>query len=264
MNKKTYLLAVLFSFILSINNSHAASITDTNLLDVDTTSLTDGYSAFVKDAGVGLHFNPGNSGAPLAGGILPFGIKVSGELGLVGMSAGSKTLVTAAVGSDIPFLPVPKVKFQVGIPFGIDFGYQMVSVGGTITSAGYEVRYDASSFIPIPILDLAVRYHTESGQFTENLEVASSGFDVTVGANLPIIKPYANIGTLKITGTPSASFKDSVVGQAAGIDTVTHDLNITTIGAKFTAIPFMSMYGEYSTYGESGSSLISIGLGLDF
>lgn len=268
MNKKTFSIAVLLSLVLSVNNSHAASATDANLLNVDTTFLTDGYGSFVKDAGVGLHFNPGNSGAPIAGGILPVGIKVSGEIGLVGMSSGTQDLLDAAVGSEVPFLPIPKVKFQLGIPFGIDLGYQIVSMGDSITSTGFEGRFDVSSFIPVPILDIAVRYHTESGQFTDDLEIASSGFDVTVGANLPILKPYANIGTLKIVGTPSDSFKNSVAGQAAGVDEVTHDLKVTTFGAKFTAIPFMSLYGEYSMFGESvagnESSLISAGFGLDF
>jgi len=264
MNKKTLLLAVLCSIVLSVNNSHAASATDANLLNVDTTLLTDGYGAFVRDAGVGLHFNPGNSGAPIAGGILPIGVKVSGELGLVGMSTATQDLLAGASGSDVSVLPVPKVKIQVGIPFGIDIGYQMVSMGDTITSTGYEIRYDVSSHIPLPVLDLAFRYHTEGGQFTDDLELASSGFDLTVGANIPIIKPYANFGTLSITGTPSDSLKNSTAGQLAGVDEVTHDLTITTIGAKFTAIPFMSMYGEYTTFGEADSSLISAGFGLDF
>ncbi|MDH5543585.1 MAG: hypothetical protein OEY64_11545 [Nitrospinota bacterium] len=259
---KSAVLSTILSLGLSTTNSHAA-ITDTNLLNsIDTTVLTDGYDGLVKDAGFGLHFNPGNSGAPLAGGLLPIGFKVTGELGFQSLSSNAQSVVKAAGGSDLSMVPFPKVKIQVGIPFGVDLGYQMVSLGDSIKSTGFEARFDVSSFIPLPILDIAARYHTSSGNLTDDLTVKSTGFDVTLGANLPIIKPYLNLGTMTITGTPSAAFIAQYPLLPDVIKEKEFSGSVRTIGVKLTPLPLFCIFAEQSVYEES--SMISVGFGIDF
>ena len=268
MKKNTFKSAVLSALLflgLSTGNSQAA-VTDTNLLNnLDTTVLTDGFDGLIKDGGFGLHFNPGNSGAPLAGGLLPVGFKVTGELGFVSLSSGAQSLIKAAGGSDLSMVPFPKVKLQVGIPFGLDFGYQMVSLGSTIQSSGFEVRFDVSSFIPLPILDVAARYHSSNGNLTEDLALKSTGFDVTIGANLPIIKPYLNLGTLTVTGTPSDAFIAQYAAVPALADVIKEKEfsgSVRTIGVKLTPLPLFCIFAEQTAYEES--SMISVGFGIDF
>ncbi|MDX8387359.1 MAG: hypothetical protein R8M46_02350, partial [Ghiorsea sp.] len=123
------------------------------------------------------------------------------------VSVGSTADWTAVGVKDIPSsLPVPRLRISAGIPFGLDLGYMISKVpDSNVEMKGFEARMAFGNYIPVPMLEANIRYHRSSLTGITDLEIKNSGFAAMVGANLPIFKPYLEVGRVTATSTPSGA-----------------------------------------------------------
>ncbi|MDH5543586.1 MAG: hypothetical protein OEY64_11550 [Nitrospinota bacterium] len=251
----------LLSFSLLVLNPGAASagLVDTDLVSLKHDHMAAGYVAFVKDIGFGMYFNPGNSGSQLAGRHLPVGMKLTGELGILSPSSKGDDLLNRAGGGNLSSTLYPKIKLQVGLPGGVDFGVNYVTVSDFISSSGVEARYNIDQFLYPKWLDLTVRAHYSIGTVTSELNIYSSGIDVSAGLDTRFLKPYVNIGGLFIMGSPAKSIRD------INPDVVKRENYAMVVGAVGTKIAIRRSFCAFGEFGMAGDAyLTTLGFGLDF
>jgi hypothetical protein len=122
-----------------------------------------------------------------------------------------------------------------------------------IKISGYEIRMAFGNFIPVPMLEANVRYHSSALTGVPDMEVKSKGFAAMVGANLPIVKPYIEFGTVTATSTPS--------GALSALATYEKTSSTMAIGAK-VELAFFIINLEKSKVGDK--DLTTVKLGFEF
>jgi len=247
--KKIRALMAASAVLFCAGQAQAASLT------LDPTALVQTpYNALSDDLAAASWMNPSNSAEPHSAGIIPVGVQVAFEI--AGLSIDSNAPQWALAGaSGLPsILPVPRVRLSAGIPFGLDFGYMMSQIpSSNIKISGYEIRMAFGNFIPVPMLEANVRYHSSALTGVPNMEITNKGFAAMVGANLPFVKPYLELGTVKSTSTPS--------GALSALSTYEKTSSTMVIGAK-AELAFFVINLEKSKVGDK--DLTTIKLGFEF
>ena len=242
MKKIHTLLAA--SALLFASQVHAASITGFS-------GAQAAYTDYTRDLAAAAWMNPSNSAEPHSSGILPFGIQAAIEV--ASLKIDPNAAQWQAVNYNESTIPLPRVRLSAGIPFGLDVGYMTLSSTDLgIDLKGYEIRMAFGNYIPVPMLEANVRYYSSSLTLTD-LEVKSTGYAVMVGANLPIVKPYIEVGT----GTSTSS----ATGALAGFQQLDETNSTFTVGAK-VELAFFIVNLEQSTVGSR--DLTTVKLGFEF
>ncbi|OIQ16727.1 MAG: hypothetical protein BM556_13775 [Bacteriovorax sp. MedPE-SWde] len=203
------------------------------------------------------------------------------EIGVVGgITASDETnKVVNSIDSDttVENIPHAAIMAQVSIPFGISLEATMfpeteqsdLSIS-TFSFAGKWTLTD--SLIKIPFIDIAARFHMSSSEASFKttdkvsdvpvdsevvFDSSSWGANITIGANLFLIKPYAGLGyvstdtDLSVAATSGTIFDTSFTSaQSAsethsGLQTILGaelDLFILHIGAEYSNLLDTSKY----------------------
>ncbi|MDQ7002723.1 MAG: hypothetical protein Q9N02_08585 [Ghiorsea sp.] len=242
MKKIHTLLAA--SALLIASQANAASITG-------FTGAQAAYTGYAQDLAAAAWMNPSNSAEPHSSGILPFGIQAALEV--TALKIDPNAAQWKSVGYTNSTIAMPRIRLSAGIPFGLDVGYMNLSSKNLgIDLTGYEFRMAFGNYIPVPMLEANVRYHTSKLTLTD-MEVKNTGYAVMVGANLPIIKPYIEFGTVKSTSTAS--------GLLANFQQLNETNSTLALGAK-VELAFLVINLEKATVGNK--DLTTLKLGFEF
>jgi len=210
------------------------------------------FDGLAEDLAVAAWMNPSNSAEPHSAGIIPVGVQIAVETALVDIDPTASHW--AQIGYTESIIPLPRLRASVGVPFGLDVGVMYLSAADLdLEMIGYEVRMAFGNYIPVPMLEANVRYHT-STLTAGDMEIANSGFAAMIGANLPIIKPYIEVGTLTSTSTASGALVAGPVVLAGSEKTYT----TTAIGAKLE-LAFFIINAERATIGDRTSTNVKLG-----
>ncbi len=199
------------------------------------------FQGIADDLGAAIWMNPSNSAEPHSAGIIPVGFQVGVE---------ATTLqVNSAAWNALPgnntqsSIVIPKLRISAGIPLGIDVSYMYTAVPqSNIKITGYEGRIAFGSYIPVPMLEFNVRAYQSSLSGVNELDLKDSGYGAMIGLDLPVFKPYLEVGQVKSTATPK--------GAAAALRGYSKTSNTMAIGAKLSFFPFLNLTGEYATVGS--------------
>lgn len=137
-------------------------------------------------------------------------------LGVPGFDVGLEGTYTApanddkwakAIGeSSVSALVVPKVHAHVGLPFGIDVGavYSSIPVVD-VTYMGGELRYSfVSGNVALPAISIRGTMTKLSG--LDDFSMDTKGVELSISKGFLMLTPYAGIGQIWATSTPSGSF----------------------------------------------------------
>jgi len=221
-------------------------ISPADILSQGQTSF-DGLSS---DLAAVTWMNPGNSAESHSAGLIPVGVQVALEL--TSLSIDSNDSHWNAMSYNLDVVPVPRLRISAGIPFGLDVGYMYLSSADLdIDMTGLEVRMSFGNYIPVPMLEANVRYHTSTLTAGSDMEIKNTGFAAMIGGNFPIVKPYIEFGTVTSTSTPSGS-----LGVLASYE----EKNTTmAIGVKAQLALFV-LNVEQSKFGDKDLTTIKVGL----
>jgi len=210
------------------------------------------YTAFTQDIAAAAWMNPSNSAEPHSAGIIPVGVQIAVEV--AGLKIDPNDAQWSSIGYTDSTVPMPRLRLSAGIPFGLDVGYMYLNSNTLdINLKGYEARMAFGNYIPVPMLEANVRVHT-STLTAGDVEVKNTGFAAMIGANLPIVKPYIEVGTVKSTS--------SATGALSGLFTQLDESNSTmALGAK-VELAFFVINAEMAKVGDK--SLTNIKLGFEF
>ncbi len=178
----------------------------------------DEFHRFSQDLGAALSYKPLTPTAPL--GITGF------DLGLAVTSTSIKNsdVLQKAGAGDHSSLPVPSLRLNKGLPFGIDVGVMASSVPGTnIRLFGGELRYAiVSGGAVMPAIGVRGSYTKLSG--VDQLEFNTRGLDLSISKGFLMFTPYAGIGRVWTTSTPMGT------AAAAGLSKESPSLNKVFVG----------------------------------
>jgi len=248
---------MIVSSLLIAGQAHAGAITPADLLGQAQTQAQAAYNGLSDDLAAAAWMNPSNSAEPHSAGIIPVGVQVAVESAFLSIDQNDPQW--AAIGGvSTDTIPLPRARVSVGIPFGLDVGAMYLSSSTLdLEMTGLEARMAFGNYIPVPMLEANVRYHTSTLTVGSDMEIKNSGFAAMVGANLPFIKPYIEIGTVKSTSTPSGALVTGPVVLSKYETTNT----TTALGAKLE-LAFFVINAEYAQVGDK--KLTNIKLGFEF
>ncbi len=162
------------------------------------------YNALSNELGAATWMTPSNSAESHSSGIIPVGVQAAVEF--VGVSIDSNLWASAGANKPPSRIFVPRLRVSAGIPFGLDVGVMITKVpNSNIKMTGFEGRMAFGNYIPVPMLEANVRYHQSSLTGIPDVKIKNTGYAAMIGANLPIVKPYIEIGTVTSTSTPSGA-----------------------------------------------------------
>jgi hypothetical protein len=110
----------------------------------------------------------------------------------------------ASSGSTSSTVYLPKLHIHKGLPFGFDIGAFYSAVpDSNVTLTGAELRYAlVQGGVAAPALGLRATYSKLSG--VEQLELNTTGLELTVSKGFAIATPYAGVGRVRVDATPRA------------------------------------------------------------
>lgn len=240
---------MIVSSLFLVGQAHAATaITPADILAQGQSS----FDALSDDLAAATWMNPSNSAEPHSAGIIPVGVQVAVETALLQIDSAAPQW--SAMGVNVDTIPVPRLRVSAGIPFGLDVGYMYLSSSDLkIDMSGLEVRMAFGNYIPVPMLEANIRYHTSTLTAGSDMEIKNTGFAAMIGANLPIIKPYIEVGTVTSTSTPLGALSALAVHETTN--------TTTAIGAKLE-LAFFVINAELAKVGDK--KLTNIKLGFEF
>ena len=254
---KTIQAILAASVVFLAGNAQAATtltVTPADLLGQAQAQAQDQFNALSDDLSAGIWMNPSNSAEAHSAGFIPVGFQVGVEV--AALTIDPTAAHWANMNADLPeALPFPRLRISAGIPFGLDLSYMTLSMpDSNIEMTGYEGRFALGSFIPVPMVEANIRYHQSSLTGVQDYEIKNAGFAVMIGANFPIIKPYAEFGTVTSTATPSGQ----LVSGPVVLQEYESTKSTTAIGAKIE-LAFFVINVEQSTVGDQKLTTAKIG-----
>jgi hypothetical protein len=183
--------------VLLVPQAHAAD----NTVDISGITSQDVFGDLVKDLGAAVSYKSVAPAEPLGTLGFDFSFEVSGT------SVENKSSFDQAVtGGNAPStLYVPKLHVHKGLPLGFDVGAFYTSVPTTnMNMFGGELRYailEGNTVMPA----LAVRgtYSRLSG--VTNLDLNTTGLELSISKGFAMFTPYAGIGTVRYSGDASGT-----------------------------------------------------------
>ncbi len=158
------------------------------------------FKALSEDLAAALSYKAITPAEPL--GVVGFdlGVEVTGT-----QPANAKDWAAAVGESDVSLLPAPKLHAFKGLPLSLDVGAVYSAIPGTgIQYYGGELRYSfVSGNVAIPALAIRGAYTALTG--VDTLEMNTKSVELTVSKGFLMFTPYAGIGQVWATSTPSGS-----------------------------------------------------------
>ena len=227
--KKLFLIAAMSVFISPA--SWAADIDPTGLAQTQFKDLS-------KELGFGLSYFPMAPAEPL--GILGFDIGVEATAVDINENKGFWSIM-----GDFPgMLPIPKLHVQKGLPFGIDLGAIYSQVPSTnISLWGGEVKWAfLKGGITMPAVAIRGTYTKLNG--VDNLDLNTTGYDISISKGFLMFTPYAGVGQVIINSKPDVpGLDDETITETkyfAGLKTSLGLLNAVA-EADFAEVPAYSL-----------------------
>jgi hypothetical protein len=182
----------------------------------------------------------------------------------------AKTVAEAFLeeGSDLPpFIAVPRLSVQKGIPFGIDIGVNLAVVPSTdlLLWGGALQWAPLDGPFPVPSAALRIGYTQLSG--LDTLDASATNAEGIVSIGLPpgvnLLKPYAGLGMAWYTASSSFSYTDTFTETlvSASAETSWDDF-YGILGLQISVFPFVSLTAEGQIGSEQTlySAKLSVGL----
>jgi len=211
------------------------------------------FQGISDDLGAAVWMNPSNSAEPHSAGIIPVGFQVGVEATSLQLNSSAWTQTNTSQSSMV----IPKLRISAGIPFGLDFSYMYTAVPqSSIKITGYEGRIAFGSMIPLPMVEFNVRAYQSQLTGVNELSLKDTGFAAMLGADLPIFKPYIEMGQVQSTSTPQG------LAATGGLKEYKKTSTTMAVGAKVSIFPFLNLTGEYATVGSK--KLYTIKLAAEF
>jgi len=218
-------LSLLASSALLVPQSVYASSANVDMNNVNTQSL---FSDLVKDLGAAINYKSVSPAEPLGITGFDFSFEISGT------SVEHKSSFDTAVGGNAPStLIVPKLHLHKGLPLGFDVAAFISSVPtSNIRLIGGELKYailEGSTVTPA----LAVRgtYSRLSG--VSNLDLNSTGIELSVSKGFAMLTPYAGIGAVRISGDSSLfNISKENISETKFFLGLNFNLGLVNIGAE--------------------------------
>ena len=165
--------------------------------DINIQPLTQAeFRLLSEDLGAALSYKPLTPAAPL--GVLGFDM----GLAVTTTKLENSAVLNKAGGGDHSSVAAPTLRFNLGLPLGIDVGAMYGTVPGTnVRLTGGELRYAIlSGGVAEPAIGLRGSYTKLTG--VDQLELNTLGVDVSISKGFTVLTPYAGVGKVWVTGTP--------------------------------------------------------------
>lgn len=229
--KKLFLIAAMSVFIST--TSWAVD------LDPAKLAIQQDFKNLSKEVGFALSYFPMAPAEPL--GIIGFDVGVEVTAVDIDESKDYWKLM-----GDFPgMLPIPKIHAQKGLPFGIDIGAIYSSVPSTnISLWGGELKWAfLKGGITMPAVAVRGTYTKLNG--VDNLDLTTTGYDISISKGFLMFTPYAGVGQVKIESKPKnvpLLEKESITETKyfAGLKTSVGLLN-AVVEADFAEVPAYSL-----------------------
>jgi len=195
------------------------------------------------------------------------GVTPAEPLGLIGIDIGVEVTGTqlskmnqwagAVGGSDVAFLPLPKVHVHKGLPMGIDIGAVYSKVPTTdMAYAGGELRYSfVSGNVAIPAVAVRGAYTTILG--IKDLSFTTKSVEVLVSKGFLMLTPYAGVGQVWANSSVDAGLIDPALSGITSLEG-SATLSKWFVGLNLN-LGLVNFVYETDTTGESLSHTIKMG-----
>ena len=185
----------------------------------------DDFHKISQDLGAALSYKPLTPAEPL--GLFGF------DLGVAGTDTKIKntdSFKNAGVG-DISDIAVPSLRFNLGLPFGLDVGVMAGAAPSTnVRLYGGEVRW---AFIKgsttMPAIALRGSYTQLAG--VDQLDFNTKGADLSISKGFALFTPYAGIGKVWVTSTPK-----NIVGTTPSEESLSQNKYFVGVNMNFVLI----------------------------
>ncbi|MDH3973785.1 MAG: hypothetical protein OEV42_05855 [Deltaproteobacteria bacterium] len=147
------------------------------------------------------------------------------------------------VAPDMPgSIPIPKVRVQKGLPFGIDIGASYAKIPDSdIKLTGAEIKYAIwEGGIAKPALALRGTYTKLDG--IDDLDLTTTGVDLSISKGFAMLTPYAGVGQVWIKSDASSNIK--VEGTSLALDKEEITETKYFVGARLS-LGFFIILAEY-------------------
>ena len=170
-----------------------------NLDNIGALSQTE-FRLLSEDLGAALSYKPIAPAEPL--GLTGFDLGV--EATVVSLE-NSAILSKASSGRVDDTLVIPKIHVHKGLPLGIDLGAFIATVPDSNVSLwGAEVRYAIlPGGVATPAVGVRASYSALTG--VSQLDLNTTGLDVSVSKGFAFVTPYVGIGRVWVNSTPDGS-----------------------------------------------------------
>lgn len=235
-----FLRTALAAACLTAAPLHAADLDALNLLNQTE------FRLLSEDLGAALSYKPLTPAEPLGVTGFDVGIAVTGT-----RLKNSALFDRATSNGNIPsYLPLPTLRANKGLPFGIDVGLMVAAVpGSNIRLLGGELRYAiVSGNVALPAVAIRGSYTRLSG--VEQLDFDTKGVDLSISKGLLNFTPYGGVGRVWVSSTPNG---------IGGLGKETFGLNKVFVGVNFNML-LLNLAVEADRTGENNSFGVKLGL----
>ena len=197
--------------------------------DINPANLTmqSEVRALTKDLGSVLSYKPLIPSEPL--GITGFDV----GLGFTGTRLGDPGVFAKAGGGNRSNAYSPSLRLDKGLPFGFDVGAVLGEVAGTnIRYWGGELRYALiSGNVALPAVAIRGSYTRMTG--VDQMELNTKGLDLSVSKGFALFTPYAGVGAVWTTGTPTGTaFTKEKVTQGKVFAGINANFGLTNVALE--------------------------------
>lgn len=237
----------------------AVFVASSAAMAADTIDLTGGslagdpnpqatFRTIVGDMGGAFNYKALNPAEPQ--GLVGFDVSVNATYAAVSDEAAWKR----ATGEDIEQLGSVGVKVSKGLPMGLDVsGFYNLVPGTDASFMGAAVSYAIEEGGVISPA-LAIRLGYTKGEGIEDFDFETKSLDFTISKGFAMLTPYAGIGQVFITGTPTSASAKALVSE--------EDFSETRVMAGLKFNLGMQLVLEVEQTGEIETFSARIGFGL--
>ncbi len=201
-----------------------------------TDQITQGdFKNFVKEFGTSLLFNPMAPAEPL--GITGFDASV--EMVVTDINDQEQYWQKLVDDNDpYPFLAVPRLHVQKGLPFNIDVGAMYMAVpNSNIKLWGIEAKYAIlEGSIVTPAVSVRASYSQLLG--VDDVDLNTQSLDLLVSKGFLMLTPYGGVSMIRVNGSENS--------EIVTLGDVNETSYRALAGIQFSPLPLLIINGEVS------------------
>jgi len=238
--------------LFSLGNAYAAD----NLDSIQNLGQQKTFKLFSEDLGAVVAYRSTSPAEPLGATGFDIGIEATST----SLPNSKEWALANSDGEAIDSIVLPRVHIHKGLPFGIDIGASYVGSGSDtdISITGAEIKYAfMEGSTATPALALRITYSSLSG--IDQLEMTTTGAELSISKGFALFTPYAGVGYVSVTSTPKAEAAEPVPGVFAGFEEETFGLSKAYAGVNM-ALGIVSILVEGDKTGEATSYSLKLAL----